>query len=89
MSTWPVVMCPGCQVPMGVKAVVEDRPGTDSVTVIYECQICKTEPRDTTNTWTPPAVPARPCRLFDDCRGAQLLCTVDAVPARLRNDYSV
>ena len=28
---------------MGVKAVVEDRPGTDSVTVIYECQICKTE----------------------------------------------
>jgi len=43
VSTWPVVMCPGCQVPMGVKAVVEDRPGTDSVTVIYECQICKTE----------------------------------------------
>ena len=36
-------MCPGCQVPMGVKAVIEDRPGTDSVTVIYECPICKTE----------------------------------------------
>ena len=43
MSIWPVVMCPGCQVPMGVKAVIEDRPGTDSVTVIYECPICKTE----------------------------------------------
>ena len=43
MSKWPVVMCPGCKVPMGVKAVIEDRPGTDSVTVIYECPICKTE----------------------------------------------
>ena len=28
---------------MGVKAVIEDRRGTDSVTVIYECPICKTE----------------------------------------------
>ena len=43
MSKWPVVMCPGCQVPMGVKAVIQDRPGADSVTVIYECLICKTE----------------------------------------------
>ena len=43
MSKWPLVMCPGCKVPMGVKAVIEDRPGTDSVTVIYECPICKTE----------------------------------------------
>ena len=36
-------MCPGCQVPMGVKAVIEDRPGTDPVTVIYDCPICETE----------------------------------------------
>ena len=48
MSKWPVVMCPGCQVPMGVKAVIQDRPGADSVTVIYECLICKTETTGTT-----------------------------------------
>ena len=43
MSKWPVVMCPGCNVPMGVTAVIQDRPGTDSVTVTYECPICMTK----------------------------------------------
>jgi len=28
---------------MGVKAVIEDRPGTDSVTVTYECPITPRE----------------------------------------------
>jgi len=37
------VMCPGCNVPMGVTAVIQDRPGTDSVTVTYECPICMTK----------------------------------------------
>ena len=43
VSKWPVVMCPGCKVPMGVKAVIEDRPGAGSGQVTYACVICKTE----------------------------------------------
>ena len=44
---------------MGVKAVIEDRPGTDSVTVTYECSICKTE-TDRRHKGVSPTKPADP-----------------------------
>ena len=43
MSTWPSVMCPGCKVPMGVKLVTTDSPGSSKGKVVYACVICKTE----------------------------------------------
>jgi hypothetical protein len=39
---WPVVMCPGCKVPMGVKLVVTGRPG-DPSEVTYACVICESK----------------------------------------------
>ena len=36
-------MCPGCRVQMGVKEVAADAPGKDTGTIIYVCEICKTE----------------------------------------------
>jgi len=41
-SKWPAVMCPGCQVPMGVKMVSTGKPG-EMGQVIYACVICRTE----------------------------------------------
>jgi hypothetical protein len=43
VSTWPLVMCPGCKVPMGVKLVTTDSPGSVKGKVVYACVICKTE----------------------------------------------
>jgi hypothetical protein len=40
---WPVVLCPGCRVPMVVKQVDVDGPGRATGKVIYVCRICKTE----------------------------------------------
>ena len=37
---WPLVRCPDCQVPMGVKAVLQ---GKDCTEIVYVCEICKTE----------------------------------------------
>jgi hypothetical protein len=51
---WPVVMCPDCKVPMGVKAVLQ---GTDCTEVVYICEICRTErPR----LKKPPTLPSAP-----------------------------
>ena len=44
-TEWPVVMCPGCRVPMGVKKVTADGPGKPTGKVLYVCEICKTETR--------------------------------------------
>lgn len=40
---WPVVRCPGCQVPMDVKQVTPDAPGAASGMLIYICGSCGTE----------------------------------------------
>ncbi len=42
-SVWPVVTCPGCQVPMEIRKVAVDAPGTASGTLIYVCTICGTQ----------------------------------------------
>jgi hypothetical protein len=42
---WPVVICPGCRVQMGVKNVSVDEPGKDSGKITYACEVCKTETR--------------------------------------------
>ena len=52
---WPVVICPGCRVPMGVKKVTVDGPGKPSGEVLYACEICKTETARRFNA--PPAPP--------------------------------
>ena len=44
-TEWPVVMCPGCGVRMGVKTVTADGPGKPTGKVLYICEICKTETR--------------------------------------------
>jgi len=44
-EVWPVVICPGCRVQMGVKKVSVDEPGKASGKIIYACEICKTETR--------------------------------------------
>jgi hypothetical protein len=53
-SDWPIVMCPGCRVPMGVKKVTVDGPGHDSGEITYACEICKTETARRFNQRPPP-----------------------------------
>lgn len=42
-GSWPVVLCPGCNVPMNVKEVATDDRLKQTGRVIYLCEICKTE----------------------------------------------
>lgn len=42
---WPVVVCPGCRVEMGVLKVEPVGPGKTSGEIRYVCEICGTETR--------------------------------------------
>ena len=52
----PVVKCPDCNVPMGVKIVVTGRPG-EMTEVTYACVICKEE---TMRRYKMPEQPPKP-----------------------------
>jgi hypothetical protein len=54
---WPTVICPGCRVQMGVKAVVAGGPSKSAGKVVYVCEICKTE---TARIYNQPALPQAP-----------------------------
>lgn len=57
----PVVMCPGCKVPMGVKLVVTGKAG-EMTEVTYACVICQTETTRRYKMPEPPITPAKATR---------------------------
>ena len=42
-AAWPTIGCPGCRAQMGIKKVTTDGSGTTTGTVVYICEICRTE----------------------------------------------